>query len=443
MNTDRRLTIVSLAMPLLMISAFILGHFTAPKVSAETQKTAGKVIEVSRMVEALYPADVPREKLERAAVEGMLTALDPACQYFDAEEWREYRERHMDGRFSGVGILIEPDEASGLLRITTPIEDTPAFAADVLPGDLIATVDGEDIKGKSQNDIVKRIKGLKGTPVKLGLRRAGREQLVIVELIRADINIKAVKHRMTDPAEGIGYVRITDFTDMIPQFDTAMADLFAKGVKAVVVDVRFNGGGLLQAAADLSDRFIPAGKTLLTTKGKVGDENRTFTSKGKDDLPPIPLVVLVNGGTASASEIFAGAMKDLQRGTIVGSRTYGKGTMQTPIDLRDGSHLKITTARWYTPSGANVHRDEGRKDYGLVPDYLVEMSGDEEAALMRRWSEERTIKGQGEIEPKTPARDFQLEAGVEILRARLAGREPSVAPRELAKLPPAPGPTPK
>ncbi len=442
-ESGRRATILAIALPVLMIASFVLGFFARPTMSKETKATVGKVAEVSGKIERYYPAEVPRPKLERAAVEGLLSALDPYSEYYDTEEWAEYKQRHMDGRFHGVGILIEMDRESGYLRITTPIEDTPAFAADILPGDLVIAVDGEDMKGKTLDEVRNRIKGELATKVRLTLRRAGREEPVVVELVRAVITREVVKWRMADSAAGIGYIRITDFTDMVKEFDKAYLDLHGKGMKALVIDLRFNGGGLLQAAVDLVDRFVPSGTTILTTRGKDGRDSREYGSNSDNDLPPVPLVVLVNGGSASASEIAAGALRDLKKARLVGSRSFGKGSMQTPFDLSDGSQLKLTTAKWYLPSGANVHRDEGRKDYGLQPDFLVEMSPEEEAALMRRWDEVRKIKGQGETVPTTAATDYVLDAGLELLRAELASRPPNVAPRELAKVKATPGPEPK
>ena len=374
-----------------------------------------------------YPG-VPTATVLDGALEGMTAKLDPYCEYFTAQEFKEFRENNLEGKFGGVGIVVGRDPATGFLVVETPIEDTPAFSADILPGDQIREVDGKSVKGQPLQEVVRRIKGLPDTDVTLTMMRKGRD-LFKVKLTRKIIVLKTVKAKMLPGS--IGYIRITEFSKIMTTFDEEAKKLFDQGMKALVIDLRFNPGGLLDECVDLADRFLDDG-LIVSTKGRADEDKHERFAKKDDTLPPIPLVVLVNGASASASEIFSGAMKDRGRGTIVGERTFGKGSVQTPYPLPDGSHLKITTARYYTPSGVCVHREEGKKDYGVAPDFTVEMSQEEYAKLMKKWSDERVVKGDKLAEPDG-FKDFQLEAGLEVLRAKLEKREPKVEARLLKK----------
>ncbi|MFN3487089.1 MAG: S41 family peptidase, partial [Planctomycetota bacterium] len=318
--------------------------------------------------------------------------------------------------------------------VETPVEGTPAFEADVLPGDQIREVDGAPVKGLALMDVVRRIKGEPGTPVTLTLYRAGREPFE-VKLVRRIIVVRAVKARMLEG--GLGYIRISDFTEkMVEQFDEEVKKLLDQGARALVVDVRFNPGGLLNECVELADRFLDEG-VIVTTRGRTLEDERTLRAEKGDTLPPLPLAVLVNEGSASASEIFAGAMKDHRRGVLVGARTFGKGSVQTPFELPGGGALKLTTARYFTPAGISVHRENGRKDYGIEPDYLIEMTLEEYDALKKRWVEERIAKGPSRPKEGPDVPDHQLEAALEVLRARIEGRAPQVRERRVPRPPPA------
>ncbi len=404
----------------------IIWHLFGP--SSRRGADTAKLAEALRLVEKRYNGEVSRDKILDAALRGMTAELDPYCEYLSAQDWKDFDDTHLRGKFGGVGIVIENDRPSGFVRVLTPIEDTPAFAADILPGDVVREVDGKSVKGQPLQDVVRRIKGVPGTRVTLTVGRGGREPFQ-VKLVRAMIRIRAVKAKMLD--DGIGYVRITDFTEMMSSFDEEVKKLQAAGMKALVLDLRFNGGGLLSECVELADRFLDEG-AIVTTRGRTADDSRALEAKKGDTLPDLPLVVLVNEATASASEIFAGAMKDHGRGVLVGARTFGKGSVQTPFPLGDGSYLKITTSRYYTPKGTSVHREEGKKEYGLEPDFRVEMSPEEYGRLMSKWNQERIVKADPDPEA-AKAVDFQLDAGLEVIRARLKGARPNVAARILQK----------
>src|SRR5579862_573173 len=384
-------------------------------------------VAMDRISTRYYPGVAPATVLD-GALEGMTAKLDPYCEYFTAPEFKEFKENNMDGKFGGVGIVVGLDHASGYLVVETPIEDTPAFAADILPGDLIREVDGKTTKGQVLTELVRRIKGMPDSQVTLTVMRKGRDPFKVT-LTRKIIVLRTVKAKML--ANSLGYIRITEFSKIMDTFDLEVKKLLDAGAKGLILDLRFNPGGLLDECVELADRFLEDG-VIVTTRGRTDEDKREIVAKKDGKLPPVPLVVLVNGGSASASEIFSGAMKDRGRGTIVGDRTFGKGSVQTPYSLPDGSYLKITTARYYTPNGTGVHREEGKKDYGIAPDFTIEMSQEENATLMKTWGDERVVKGE---KPKAPEgfHDYQLEAAVEVLNAKIENRKPKVEPRILKK----------
>jgi carboxyl-terminal processing protease len=427
---DRRPpALLTLLMPTFALLFGLAGLFMGWQIWGRNERSAelAKVRAALDRINSRYYPGVATATVLDGALEGMTSKLDPYCEYFTAQEFKEFSDNNLEGKFGGVGIVVGRDASTGYLMVETPIEDTPAFAADILPGDQIREVDGKSIKGMQLTDVVRKIKGLPDTQVTLTIVRKGRDPFKVT-LTRKLIVLKNVKARMLP--DSIGYIRITDFSKIMGTFDAEVKKLQDQGMKGLVLDLRFNPGGLLDECVNLADRFLDEG-VIVSTRGRNNEDKRELTAKKDDTLPPIPLVVLVNGASASASEIFAGAMKDHHRGTIVGERTFGKGSVQTPYPLPDGSHLKLTTARYYTPSGVQVHREEGQKEYGIAPDVTVEMSPEEYQKLMKKWNDERIVKGE---KPAADAfKDFQLDAGLEILRAKIENRAPKVEARVLTK----------
>src|SRR3954469_6458393 len=279
-------------------------------------------VALDRINSRYYPGVAPATVLD-GALEGMTAKLDPYCQYFTAQEFKEFRENNLDGKFGGVGIVVGRAAATGYLMVETPVEDTPAFAADILPGDQIREVDGKTTKGQQLEEVVRRIKGVPDTQVTLTMFRKGREPFKVT-LTRKIIELKTVKARMLP--DNIGYIRITEFSKIMKTFDAEVKKLIDGGAKGLVLDLRFNPGGLLDECVELADRFLEDG-VIVTTKGRTDDDKRELVAKKDGTLPPVPLVVLINGASASASEIFSGAMKDRGRATIVGERSFGKGSV--------------------------------------------------------------------------------------------------------------------
>jgi len=431
MNDRRPPVLLTVLMPTFALLFGLAGLLMGWQIWGRHDRAGGDLSKVRTALDRInsryYPGITTAAVLD-GALEGMTAKLDPYCEYFTAQEFKEFRENNLEGKFGGVGIKVGLDRATGYLQVETPIEDTPAFAADVLPGDQIREVDGKSVKGQSLSEVVRRIKGEPGTQVTLTMARKGRDPFKIT-LTRKIITLKTVKARMLP--DSIGYIRITEFSKLMGTFDAEVKKLLDQGMKGLVIDLRFNPGGLLDECVDLADRFLDDG-VIVSTRGRTDDDKRELTAKKDDTLPPIPLVVLVNGGSASASEIFSGAMKDRGRGVIVGERTFGKGSVQTPYPLPDGSHLKITTARYYTPSGVCVHREEGKKDFGIAPDFTVEMSQEEYGKLMKKWNDEGILKADRPADPDG-FKDFQLDAGVEVLKAKIESRAPKVEARVLKK----------
>ena len=420
-----RTSLLPAFLPIVVILAALAGFFVRGRVGGDAD--VDKVAVALDRIQKRFYGNVDPEVVLDGALDGMVGKLgDPYSEYFNVQEYKEFNDVQLKGKFGGVGILIALDRETGFLNVETPIEGTPAFDKDILPGDKITEVDGESIKGQTLREIVRRIKGEPGTQVTLTILRAGRKPFKVI-LTRAIIKIQAVRGLMLEG--GIGYIRISDFTEMIDTFRDEVSKLRKKDMKALIIDLRFNGGGLLQQCVELSDHFLDKG-IIVTTQGRTPDDTREYLAKKENTLPPMPLVVLVNEATASASEIFAGAMKDHGRGVLVGARTFGKGSVQTPFGLPDGSHIKLTTAHYFTPNRVSVHKVKGKKDYGLDPDYRVEMSAEEYTRLMQKWNSDRVKKGERPPVPEGFV-DHQLEAGLEVIRALLEGREARVEERIL------------
>jgi len=429
--SDRKTTLTLALLPSVGLSFALLGFFAGYLNWGMPLRKASHLAKVRAAmdhVQERYYGQVPAETLLDGALEGMTSKLDPYCDYLTVQEYKEFRESVVEGKFGGVGIVIGFDRASSYVTVETPIEGTPAFEADILPGDQIREVDGKSIKGQLPSEVARRIKGVPDSKVTLTMARKGREPFQVT-LTRKIIVVKAVKPKMLE--DGVGYIRLTDFTEMVDQFKEAMKGLQDQGMKALVIDLRFNPGGLLEECVKLADLFLEQG-VIVTTKGRTEDDVRVREAKKEGTYPPIPLVLLVNEGTASASEVLAGALRDHGRAALVGARTYGKGSVQTPFALPDGSHLKLTTARYFTPNGTSVHREEGKKEFGIDPDYRIEMSDEEEDKLKKKWNDERISKGERPPEEKGFV-DHQLQAALEVIRAKLENREPKVEARVLQK----------
>jgi carboxyl-terminal processing protease len=385
--------------------------------------------EVFGAIKANYVEPVEDKKLITEAINGMLTGLDPHSAYLDQEAFKELQVG-TQGQFGGLGIEVGMED--GFVKVISPIEDTPAFKAGIKPGDLIVKLDETPVKGMTLNDAVKKMRGKPNTQITLTISRKGETMPIVVTLTRAIIRVQSVKSKIIEP--GYVWVRVSQFQEataenLVKQLDA----LFRSGpVKGLVLDLRNDPGGLLHGAVAVSSAFLPAKSLIVSTDGRAEDAKKKFFatpddylrgSRGEDVLKSIPaavktvpMVVLVNGGSASASEIVAGALQDHKRATVIGTQTFGKGSVQTIMPLGNNTAIKLTTARYYTPGGRSIQA------LGITPDLVVEDPSDTATATRVREADlQRHLEnGKARIEKAEPAAP----------RAKSAAPLSSVAPAD-------------
>jgi len=311
-----------------------------------------------------YVEDVDDKTLLENAIRGMLTGLDPHSTYLNPDEYKELKIG-TTGKFGGLGIQVGMED--GFVKVISPIDDTPAYRAGLEAGDLIIRLNEKSVKGMTLNDAVKIMRGDPGTDITLTVIREGADRPLPFTVTRDIISVKSVKSRILEP--DYGYIRISNFQsktarDLVSEISKLKKEN-KNELKGLVLDLRNNPGGVLSAAADVSDAFINDGK-LVYTKGRINNSEFEFNAKPGDIMNGLPLVVLINGGSASASEIVAGALQDHKRAIVMGSKSFGKGSVQTIQELRSGGAVKITTARYFTPSGRSIQGE------GITPDIVLE-----------------------------------------------------------------------
>lgn len=335
--------------------------------------------EVFSKIKSDYVEDVADKKLLEDAIGGMLAGLDPHSTYLDPEGYKDVRIG-TEGQFGGLGIEVTME--NGFVKVVSPIEDTPAARAGLQPGDLIVRLDDQAVKGMSLSDAVKLMRGKPGSDITLTVVREGENTPLKITVTRAVIKIRSVKSRLLEP--GYGYIRITQFqANTTKNMKTSLSKLEKENggkLKGVVLDLRNNPGGVLNAAVSVSDAFLKKG-IIVYTEGRIADSKLTFEAQPDQVLEGAPLVVLVNGGSASASEIVAGALQDNGRAVIMGTKTFGKGSVQTIMPMSNGAALKLTTARYFTPSGRSIQAT------GIEPDIVTE-----QAKLTRNKSDQDRLK---------------------------------------------------
>jgi carboxyl-terminal processing protease len=363
--------------------------------------------EVFGAIKTNYVEPVEDKKLITEAINGMLTGLDPHSAYLDAEAFKELQVG-TQGQFGGLGIEVGMED--GFVKVISPIEDTPAFKAGIKPGDLIIKLDETPVKGMALNDAVKRMRGKPNTQITLTISRKGESAPVVVTLTRAIIRVQSVKSKILEP--GYAWLRVSQFQEattdnMVRQLDS----LFKQGqIKGLVLDLRNDPGGLLHGAVAVSSAFLPPKSLVVSTDGRADDAKKKFfaspedysrSSRGDDilkSLPAavktVPMVVLVNGGSASASEIVAGALQDHKRATVIGTQTFGKGSVQTIMPLGNNTAIKLTTARYYTPGGRSIQA------LGVTPDILVEDPSDVATRVREADLTRHLMNGQSKEEKK-------------------------------------------
>ncbi len=363
--------------------------------------------EVFGRIKTDYVEPVTDRKLLKEAINGMVTGLDPHSAFLDQDAYRDLQVG-TQGEFGGLGIEVGAED--GFVKVISPIEDTPAFHAGVKAGDLIIKLDGTSLKGISLSDAVKRMRGKPGSEVKLTVLRKGEQQPLEFVVRRDVIHVKSVKARMVEP--GYGLVRITQFQEHTGESLVAAIDKLYKDsnghLKGLILDLRMNPGGLLNSAVAVSSAFLPKDSLVVYTDGRTEDAKMRLTANRENYLrgafkqdyiaklpaavKSVPMVVLVNGASASASEIVAGALQDHHRATILGTQTFGKGSVQTILPLPDNQAVKLTTALYYTPSGRSIQAK------GITPDIVVADAADEHVLLHEADLEHHLIVENGKLE---------------------------------------------
>jgi len=359
--------------------------------------------EVESRIRREYVDPVPESAFDEAAVKGIVAKLDPHSAFLDAEQYDEMRAT-TTGSYSGVGIEVSADD--GRVVVVTPIEGSPAARAGVRAGDVVLAVDGRPVTADQLEETIGRMRGTAGTSVRLAVGRAGEPEPLLFTLERGEVHVHTVR---AEPLPGhYGYVRITQFSDSTPDdLVAAMSELMRRGLatdgqplRGLVLDLRGNPGGVLESAVSVADAFLDDG-LIVRADGRTPESRFEMSATPGDALQGQPLVVLVDGGSASGSEIVAGALRDHGRATLMGERTFGKGSVQTVIPLRDGQALKLTTSRYFTPSGVSIH------ERGLEPDIVIGKLDDDH--------------GPGAAHPVPPMKDSAVLTALQYLRDRGLG----------------------
>ena len=325
-----------------------------------------KITEIETLVQKYYLNEIDTEQVENYLYKGMIAGLDDAyAAYYTKEEYQSMMDS-TNGSYYGIGVEMSQNMTTGIITITRVFEGSPAEEAGLLPGDVIYKVQDTEVTGEDLTKVVSMVKGAEGTTVPISVAREGESDYLTFDVERRTIEISTVEHRMLDG--NIGYISIASFDDVtVNQFLTALEDLENQGETALIIDLRNNGGGLVSSAGSILDRLLPEG-LIVYTEDKYG--NREELKSDAENYFDKPLAVLVNGNSASASEIFAGAIKDYGIGTLVGTQTFGKGIVQKVYPLSDGTAVKLTVSKYYTPKGNNIH------GIGIAPDVEAELDAD-------------------------------------------------------------------
>ena len=390
---------------------------------ADTYELLNLFGEVMERAKVSYVEDVSDKKLIESAINGMLSSLDPHSSFLDDQSFK-YMSEQTKGKFGGLGIEVTME--NGVVKVVSPIDDTPASKAGLKPGDYITNIDGEAVMGMTLNDAVDKMRGKIGSKVKLTIRRINEKPLEVT-LKREEIKIQSVKNSIK--ADDVVYIRISSFSEDVDTM-TAKAIKDAKKklgdkLKGVVIDVRNNPGGLLDQAVNVSDLFLDKGE-IVSTRSRNEEDTVKYTAKGGDIANGLPIVVIINDGSASASEIVAGALQDHKRAIILGEKSFGKGSVQTVIPLGKYGAMRLTTARYYTPSGRSIQAKGIEPDIEVKPakvEVLDTGVGFSEAefsnALKNETSGDKNSKNadQKKAEAEELAKDYQLSRAIDLVKA--------------------------
>ena len=365
---------VGILVTVLLAGGIFAGSNALTKASDEKKAESGelnltssqvedKITEIETLVQNYYLNDIDTDQVENYLYKGMIVGLDdPYAAYYTKEEYQSLMDS-TNGSYYGIGVEMSQNMTTGIITITRVFEGSPAEEAGLLPGDVIYRVDDEEVTGEDLTKVVSKVKGAEGTTIPISVAREGESDYLTFDVERRMIEISTVAHKLLDG--NIGYISVTSFDDVtVNQFLAALDDLENQDETALIIDLRNNGGGLVSSACSMLDRLLPEG-LIVYTEDKYG--NRDEMKSDVENYFDKPLVLLVNGNSASASEIFAGAIKDYGIGTLVGTQTFGKGIVQKIYPLSDGTAVKLTVSKYYTPNGNNIH------GIGIAPDVEVEL----------------------------------------------------------------------
>src|ERR671936_535000 len=341
--------------------AVLMGS-TARAATSDTYRQLNLFGDVFERVRSDYVEKPDDSKLVESAISGMLAGLDPHSSYMDAKSFRDMQVQTR-GEFGGLGIEVTMED--GLIKVVAPIDETPAAKAGIMANDIITHLDDEPVQGLTLNQAVEKMRGPENSKIKLKIMRKGQDKPVEVTITRARIQVRSVRSRLE--GDDVGFIRVTQFNEQTTgDLKKAISDLSTQAkLKGFVIDLRNNPGGLLDQAISVSDAFLEKGE-IASTRGRNAEETQRFNARAGDLTKGKPLIVLINGGSASASEIVAGALQDHRRATVIGTRSFGKGSVQTIIPLGSQGALRLTTARYYTPSGRSIQAK------GIDPDTIIE-----------------------------------------------------------------------
>ena len=383
---------------------------------------------ITRVMELIRKEYVDVDKaaytnLTYGALKGMLNSLDPHSQFMEPQVYQDMRD-DTEGKFGGLGIVISMSK-EGFLTVIAPMEGTPGAKAGLLPGDRIIKIDGKMTDKLSLQEAVRQLRGDPGTKVTITIFRSKTkdpsEKIKDHTIERAEIKVDSVKDAKV-LSDGIGYIRITQFNEpTADEFEKALTKLDEQGITALIIDLRNNPGGLLESARKIASKFVSAGELIVSTEGRDPAQKTVYRSdRGKKRLT-IPLVLLVNEGSASGSEIVAGALQDLKRAVLVGETTFGKGSVQSVLALPDGSAMRLTTAKYYTPSHKVIH------EHGVTPDILVPISEEDERKLLEQRAR-ASVPADALTEKVEPIADVQLDRAIDVIKGvKLFARQLKVA----------------
>ncbi|MFH1854320.1 MAG: S41 family peptidase [Candidatus Omnitrophota bacterium] len=399
----------------LMISGIGLAEKT--KKTGDLYKELELFSDAVSIIRSDYVEEPQAKDLIYGALKGMLSSLDPYSQFMNPDTYNEMKIE-TEGEFGGIGIEITIQD--DLLTIISPIDDTPAFVAGLKAGDKIVKIDGEITRDLTLIEAVKKLRGSPGTNVDITVLRDSEKKLLDFSITRSIIKIDSIKKaEIIEP--GIGHIRLVEFQEKTQRdLEQSLRDLEAHDMKGLILDLRNNPGGLLDSAVDVAGKFLEEGKTIVSTKGRVENQNLLFKSKNKNKHLDYPIIVLVNGGSASASEIVAGAIQDNKRGLIMGTKSFGKGSVQTVVPMSDGSAVRLTTSKYFTPSGRSIHGE------GIMPDIVIEykdVSSREKAEgrdtlnIFKELTEtEKAGEKEKEVDSKKKEYDNQVLGAVDVLK---------------------------